>query len=175
MFDERKSKPIKYALNHRVVNGEHREKTDTVDYVLISIWKIGGKDIHYSRLADVVIPYPPATTDERFYCSHTSDALYYLTKKDGKQSIIVLNLGDFRWRIFDLSRQGIPKLESLDNSALIYDNHVLVLNDESKKTKLALSGDFVAYDLFTEEKVWHVNNAERVFFSGKPMEQAPDD
>lgn len=167
MFDERKSKPIKYALNHRVVNGEYREKTDTVDYVLISIWRIGGKDIHYSRIADVVIPYPPATTDERFYCSHTSDALYYLTKKDGKQSIIVVNLGDFRWRIFDLSRHGIPKLESLDNSALIYDNHVLVLNDESKKNKQALSGDFVAYDLFTEEKVWHVNNAERVFFSGK--------
>ena len=175
MFDEKKAKMIKYALNDRILKGELREKTDTVDYVVISTWRIGGKDIHYSRLADVIIPYPPVVTDERFYCSHTADALYYLTKKDGKQAIIVVNLGDFRWRLFDLSREGIPKLENLENSALIYNNHVIVLNDESKKSKQALSGDFIAFDLFTEEKVWYVKNAERVFIQGKPLEEVPQD
>jgi hypothetical protein len=84
MFDEKKAKTIKYALNDRIVRGEFREETDTVDHVAISIWRIGGKDIHYSRLADVIIPYPPVVSDRRFYCSHTADAVYYLTKKDDK-------------------------------------------------------------------------------------------
>ena len=129
MFDERKTKPIKYSLNERIVKGELREKTDTIDYVVISTWRIGGKEIHYSRLADVTIPYPPVATDERFYVSHTADALYYLTMKGGKQAIIVVNLGDFKWRVFDMSGEGVPKVQSLDNSSLIYNNHVLVLND----------------------------------------------
>jgi len=50
-----------------------------------------------------------------------------------------------------------------------------VLNDLTKKTKQALSGDFVAYDLFTGEKVWHVKNAERAFFMGRPLEEVPND
>jgi hypothetical protein len=29
----------------------------------------------------VIIPYPPVATDERFYVSHTADAVYYLTMK----------------------------------------------------------------------------------------------
>jgi hypothetical protein len=81
-----------------------------------------------------------------------------------------LKLGDFRWQIFDLSKMGIPELVNLENSALIYNNHVVVLNDVSKKTKQALSGDFIAYDLYTEEKVWHVKNAERVFIAARPLE-----
>lgn len=52
---------------------------------------------------------------------------------------------------------------------------MLVLNFDVKKTKKALSGDFVAFDLFTEEKVWHVRNAERVFFSGKEMDSVHKD
>lgn len=71
--------------------------------MIISTWRIGGKEIHYSRLADVLIPYPPVDTDERFYVSHTADAIYYLTKKEGKQAIIVVNLADFKWCVFDMS------------------------------------------------------------------------
>ena len=87
-----KKEPIKYALAERVVQGETRQKTDSVDYSMIAIWRIGGVHIHYSRIADVVIPYPPVETNERFYCSHSSDAIYYLSKKDGKQCIVVVYL-----------------------------------------------------------------------------------
>jgi len=100
MFNTNREKVFKaeYGLIPRTVEGEKRVKTETIDRVLISVWRIGGTSIHYSRLADVMIPYPPVVTDARFYCSHTSDAIYYLSKnKEGKQVIIVVNLGDFRW------------------------------------------------------------------------------
>lgn len=29
--------------------------------------------------------------------------------------------------------------------------------------------------MFTGEEVWHVKNAERVFFIGRPLETVPDD
>lgn len=151
MFNEKREKVFKaeYALVDRVVDGEKRTKTETMDRVIISTWRIGGTSIHYSRLADVIIPYPPVVTDARFYCSHSADALYYLSRnKEDKQCIVVVHLADFRWQIFNLHKGEIPQLETLENSALIYSNHVLVFQDLSKKKKSALSGDYWAYDLF---------------------------
>jgi hypothetical protein len=178
MFNTNREKVFKaeYALIDRVLDGEKRVKTETTDRVVISIWRIGGTSIHYSRLADVMIPYPPIVSDARFYCSHSSDALYYLAlNKEGKQCVVVVHLGDFRWQIFNLNKSDIPILENLENSALIYSNHVLVFQDLSKKRKNALSGDYWAYDLFNQDRIWHGIDVERVFFSGLVFDIIPEE
>lgn len=75
----------------------------------------------------MVIPFPPASTNKRFYISHSGDALYYLTLKGGKECIVVVYLADFRWRIFDFSGKDIPKIADLENSSLICNNRILVV------------------------------------------------
>lgn len=151
MFNEKRSrvKKVPLALADRQMRGELRAKTETLDHVLISVWRIGGRELQFSRLADVFIPYPPVTTDERFYTSHTGDAIYYLSKNNGNNCIIVVNLYDFTWQMFDLSKPEIPKFETLDNSLLIFNNHVIVFQDTSAKKDNHLSGDFWGFDLHT--------------------------
>jgi hypothetical protein len=131
---------------------------------MISIWRIGGAKLHYSRIADVLIPYAPVETDDNFYCSHTCDALYYLSKKDEKQCIVVVYLADLRWKVIEFEGKNIPKLENLFNSALIAANHVLCINIPKAAGDKNLSGDFVAFDLHTRMKIWEAENAEMVFF-----------
>lgn len=61
MFNDKhnrvKKQPL--TLQERKMRGELRTKTETLDHVLISVWRIGGRELHFSRLADVFIPYPP--------------------------------------------------------------------------------------------------------------------
>ena len=167
-----KNKPLNYALSDRTIRGEFNKKTESTEFSLISVWKIGGEHLRFSRIADVIVPFPPVSSNEskgRFYISHSGDALYYLALKSGKECIVVVYLADFRWRVFDFHGKDIPELADLDDSALICNNHVLVINvpEGIKKKQFGqLSGDYVAYDLFNLEKIWHVTNAERVFFSG---------
>ena len=177
MFNEKRSrvKKVPLALADRKMLGELRAKTETLDHVLISVWRIGGRELRFSRLADVFIPYPPVATDERFYTSHTGDAIYYLSKHDGHNCIIVVNLSDFAWEMFDLSKPEIPKFETLDNSILIFNNHVIVFQDMSSKKDNHLSGDFWGFDLHTQERIWHGINIEKIFFAGTKLEDYPED
>lgn len=130
-----KNEPIKYALLDRHIGGEYREKTDSIDYTMISIWRIGGEKLHYSRLSDVIIPFPPADSDQKFYASHSGDAIYYLSKNNGKQCIVTVQLGDFCWRVHDFESKDIPKLPDLKLSSMICDNRVLVINLQEGLTK----------------------------------------
>jgi len=101
--------------------------------------------------------------------AHSGNALYYLALKAGKECIVVVYLADFRWRIFEFHGKDIPKLADLENSSLICNNRVLVINVPEgihSKQHGQLSGDYVGYDLLTLELIWHVSNVERVFFSG---------
>jgi hypothetical protein len=56
----------------------------------------------------VAIEFPPIETDLRFYCSHSGDALYYLTLREGKQCIVTVYLADFSWRISEFNGGDIP-------------------------------------------------------------------
>ena len=52
---------------------------------------------------------------------------------------------------------------------MICGNRVLCVNlplGLGEKKEGALSGDFVAFDLYTLENIWTAPNAERVFFAG---------
>jgi hypothetical protein len=169
MFGDKKKLPIKYILTDRTLNGQKNEKTQSTDYVLISTWRIGMGQIRFSRIADVAIPYFPIETDKRFYCSHSGDALYFLTMKDGKQCIVTVYLADFSWRISDFSSEEIPEMKDLKDSAMICKNHVLVINVPEGLTPRKsgmLSGDFVAFNLQTLDRIWTATNAEKVFFNG---------
>jgi hypothetical protein len=115
------------------------------------------------------------TTDERFYTSHTGDAIYYLSKHDGHNCIIVVNLSDFAWQMFDLAKPGVPKFESLDNSCLIFNNHVLIFQDFTHKKDNHLSGDYWGYDLHNQERIWHGINIEKIFFAGNRNHEFPED
>ena len=61
MFNDKHNRVKKQQLTlaDRKMRGELRTKTETLDHVLISVWRIGGRELHFSRLADVFIPYPP--------------------------------------------------------------------------------------------------------------------
>ena len=147
----KKKAPLKFVLADRELKGEKRVYTQSTDYVLISVWRIGKANIRFSRLADVFVPFPPVTTDQRFYCSHSADAIYWLTMQDGKQSIVTLNLGDFKWSVFDFSGEDIPALINLNDSSLICDNQGLIIKNKegyTQKKPNQLSGDFGFYDLW---------------------------
>ena len=82
MFKKEKNK-INLVIEDRFVMGEENAKTKSIDCVLISTWRIGKGQIRFSRIADVAIGHPPIETDLKFYCSHSGDALYYLTQVEG--------------------------------------------------------------------------------------------
>ena len=82
MYKKEKNK-INLVIEDRLVMGEENAKTKSIDCVLISIWRIGKGQIRFSRIADVAIGHPPIETDLKFYCSHSGDALYYLTQVEG--------------------------------------------------------------------------------------------
>ena len=89
--------------------------------------------------------------------------------KDGKQCIVTVYLADFSWRISDFSSEEIPEMKDLKDSAMICKNHVLVINVPEGLTPRKsgmLSGDFVAFNLQTLDKIWTATNAEKVFFNG---------
>lgn len=79
---DKKRRPINYSVKNRECIGEKRPRSDTIDHVVISNWNIGGMHLHFSRFSNVTIPYPPIETNDRFYFSHTCDAIYWLTKLD---------------------------------------------------------------------------------------------
>ena len=108
--------------------GEENAKTKSIDCVLISTWRIGKGQIRFSRIADVAIGHPPIETDLKFYCSHSGDALYYLTQVEGQLCIVTVYLADFRWRISPFSGEDIPVVKDLKDSAMISQNKVLVIN-----------------------------------------------
>jgi hypothetical protein len=148
----------------------------TRDSVCISVWRIGGKKLRYSRLASVIIPFSPAPSDKRFYVSHTSDAIYYLgfDRESGDTNLVLVYLATLKFSVFNLSNSEIyPKLSHLANSSLIYSNNVIVLNDLTKKSKDALSGDYVAIDIYTDEILWRIKDVERVFFTGLNLSACP--
>ena len=74
----------------RECKGEKRPKTDTIDHVVISNWRVGGMHLHYARLSNVAIPYPPTEEDDRFYFSHFGDAIYWLVNVDAKTKGVVV-------------------------------------------------------------------------------------
>jgi len=59
-----KNKPLKYALSDRTVHGEYNKETDSTEFSLISVWKIGGEHLRFSRIADVIVPFPPVSSNE---------------------------------------------------------------------------------------------------------------
>jgi hypothetical protein len=126
-----KEKPIRYGLTDMKVEGTKVEGTDTIDYVAISVWRIGGSLLRYSRLSDVVIPYAPLKSDEKFYCSHSSDAVYYLSQKaDGKQVLILVYLQNLQYRVIDLDFEGRTPLTDLKNSSIIAENTLICLSEK---------------------------------------------
>lgn len=48
----------------------------------------------------------------RFYCSHSGDAIYFMTKNkaENEQKIVTVYLADLKYRVFDLSRRDIPRI-----------------------------------------------------------------
>ena len=162
---DNKKKPLTYQSSKRECKGEKRISTDTMDQVVISNWRVGGMHLHYARLNNVTIPHPPVPEDDRFYFSHFGDAIYWLVKFDAKtKGIVVLYLSTFKWYLHPLNK--VPQPKSLENSSLICKNNILVFNNLDAKKGKRLSGDFLFYDLFSNEVIWRAQEIERCFFTG---------
>jgi len=56
--------------------------TQTYDSTLISIWRTGGSKLRMTRLKDTIIDTPPLESDQRFYMSHSGNAIFFLCEKD---------------------------------------------------------------------------------------------
>ena len=150
MYKKEKSK-INLVIEDRNVIGLANAKTKSTDCVLISTWRIGKGQIRFSRIADVCVGYPPIETDLKFYCSHSGDAIYYLSKmEEGELGIVTVSLADFTFRFAPFTGGDIPVIKDLEDSSMICLNKVLVINVPeglTPKKPGQVSGDFVAFDL----------------------------
>mmetsp|Transcript_113475 Transcript_113475/g.156852 ORF Transcript_113475/g.156852 Transcript_113475/m.156852 type:complete len:270 (+) Transcript_113475:256-1065(+) len=156
------------------VKGTKNAKQGSFDKTVLSIYKIGGSDQHYTRMRDVIIDYTPVMSDLRFYISHEANAAYFLAKKDDKQYIIVVHLGSLKWKKYDITYMG--KLNNLRTASLIKANTTLVLCDptwakkvrdaKKKKSTEHIPKEWLFYDLKTGNRDWSIPHAEAVFFKG---------
>lgn len=164
-----KKNPVTYALLERQWDGVKNDVNDTIEFCAISKWRIGGEHQRYSRLGDVLIPYPPLKQDRRFYASHTCNSIYFLSKKDGDFKLIVVTL-DLKAYVYSLGKMpGNQELKNLEGTSL-HGNRVLCIEttyDKNHKKLPKGQSRFIFWDLQLHKEQWEYANVEAVFFKSK--------